>query len=111
MLSIPDLAERSLGGKDPVRTMTIGCSGDSRAQLFVIRESIMASATADADEMLYLVAGEATLTVGAKQQAIVPGWFSLVPRGTAHTIARRGKNPAIVLSVVAGQPCGQPAAR
>jgi hypothetical protein len=29
----------------------------------------------------------------------------MVPRGTAHTITRRGRNPAIILATTGGQPC------
>jgi len=29
----------------------------------------------------------------------------MVPRGTALTLTRRGRNPAIILSTVGGQPC------
>ena len=60
----------------------------------------------EADVTLYVVAGEAMLNLGGRQQAITPGWFSVVPRGTPHTITRRGRTPAILLSVVAGPVCG-----
>jgi hypothetical protein len=105
-LSIPDLAEQSLGGRDPVRTVAIGCSGLSRTQLIVVRESQTSGVRPDEDEMLYLVAGEATLKLGDKEQSVTPGWFSIVPRGTARSVTRKGRNPAIFLSTVSGQPCG-----
>ena len=60
----------------------------------------------DTDEMIYLVAGEANLTIGdGKAQAMTPSWFSLVPRGTPYTVTRKGRNPAVVLSMVSGEPC------
>jgi mannose-6-phosphate isomerase-like protein (cupin superfamily) len=105
-LSIPDLAERSLSGRDPLKVFPIGCSGASQSRLIVLREAIPAGTNKDADEMLYLVAGEATLTLGgAKEQAITPGWFTIVPRGTSYAIGRKGRNPAILLSTVSGRPC------
>jgi mannose-6-phosphate isomerase-like protein (cupin superfamily) len=107
ILSVPDLAEKSLDGRDPVRTVTIGCSGVSNSQLLVVRDSMQVPAQADADVTLYVVAGEAMLNLGGRQQAITSGWFSVVPRGTPHTITRRGRNPAILLSVVAGPICGE----
>jgi mannose-6-phosphate isomerase-like protein (cupin superfamily) len=105
-LSIPDLAEQSLAGRDPVRTVPIGCSGVSRTQLLVVRETHTSGVRPDEDEMLYLVAGEATLKLGDKEQPLTPGWFSIVPRGTPRSVTRKGRNPAIFLSIVSGQPCG-----
>ena len=89
-LSIPDMAERSLSGRDPVRTFPIGCSGMSRTQLIVLRESTPASALPETEEMLYLVAGEASIKMGAKEQPLTPGWFAIVPRGhRAGSVAAR----------------------
>jgi mannose-6-phosphate isomerase-like protein (cupin superfamily) len=34
-----------------------------------------------------------------------PGSLAVVPRGVAHAFERRGKNPLIVLSMLAGAPC------
>jgi hypothetical protein len=107
VLSIPDLAEHSLSGRDPLKVFPIGCSGVSQSRLIVLRESIPSGANTDAEETLYLVAGEATLTLGsAREQAIAPGWFAIVPRGTNYALGRKGKNPAILLSTVYGRPCG-----
>jgi Carboxypeptidase regulatory-like domain len=104
MLSIPDLAERSLSGRDPIKILPIGCTGVSASRLIVLREAIP-KASADVDETIYLVAGEATLTLGGKEQALTPGWFSVVPKGTTVGITRKGRNPAILLSIVYGKPC------
>jgi quercetin dioxygenase-like cupin family protein len=60
--------------------------------------------------MLYVVAGEATLTLAGRDHQIASGWFSIVPRGTAHALKRRGRNPAILLSVLGGEACGPAAA-
>ena len=106
MLSIPDLAEKSLGGRDPLKVFPIGCSGMSQSRLIVVRDAIPPGTNKDADETLYLVAGEATLTLGGgKEQPITPGWFTIVPRGTSYAIGRKGRNPAILLSTVSGRPC------
>lgn len=105
-LSIADLAERSLSGKDPLKVFPIGCTGVSQSRLIVLRESIPAGTNRDADETLYVVAGEAMLTLGsAKEQPISPGWFAIVPRGTSYALGRKGRNPAILLSTVYGRPC------
>jgi hypothetical protein len=106
VLSIQNLAEKSLGGRDPVKTVAIGCSGASRAQLVVVRQVLESNTHEDTDEMIYLVAGEATLTMpGSKDQALTPSWFGLVPRGTSYKIAQKGRNPAVLLTMVSGEPC------
>jgi mannose-6-phosphate isomerase-like protein (cupin superfamily) len=33
------------------------------------------------------------------------GFFLMVPRGVPHSIQRQGRNPLILLSVLAGAPC------
>jgi mannose-6-phosphate isomerase-like protein (cupin superfamily) len=108
VLSLLDLTEKSLGGRDPVKTVAVGCSGMSRSQLLVVRDATRPAARQDVDEALYLIAGEATLTLGGRDQPMTPGWFSLVPRGTAYGLVKKGRNPAVLLSVVAGVPCSAP---
>lgn len=106
VVSIVDLAERSLTGRDPMKLVPIACSGLDNTQLIVLRETRIAPANPDADEMLYVVGGEATLLLGGREQAITSGWFAVVPRGVSHTLTRRGRNPLIVLSTTGGRPCG-----
>jgi quercetin dioxygenase-like cupin family protein len=76
------------------------------SRLIVLHDAIPSGSNTDAEEMLYLVAGEATLTLGGKEQSISPGWFAIVPRGTNYALGKKGKNPAILLSTVNGRPCG-----
>jgi mannose-6-phosphate isomerase-like protein (cupin superfamily) len=108
VLSLLDLTEKSLSGRDPLKTVAVGCSGLSRSQLLVVRDAARPAPRPDVDEALYLIAGEATLTLGGRDQAITPGWFTLVPRGTSYSIVKKGRNPAVLLSVVAGVPCSSP---
>jgi mannose-6-phosphate isomerase-like protein (cupin superfamily) len=105
VLSIADLAERSLSGRDAVKTVPVACSGLDNTQMLVIRETLKANAKEDVDQMLYVVAGEATLSLDGRDQTITSGWYALVPRGMEHTLTRRGRNPAIVLVTTGGQPC------
>lgn len=102
---LPELAEKSLSGRDPIRTVALGCSGMSRSDLLVVREGTGSTSNAEVDQTFYLIAGEATLTLAGKEQAMTAGWFGLVPRGSTYTLARKGRNPAIVLAVVSGIPC------
>jgi len=111
VLSITDLAERSLSGREPVKTVPIGCSGASHAELIIVRENIPATSSNTADQMMYLVAGEVALALGGKEQVMAPGSFSIVPHGTNYGLTRRGRNPAVFLTVIAGEPCTAAATR
>jgi mannose-6-phosphate isomerase-like protein (cupin superfamily) len=106
VLSIADLAERSLSGRDPIKTVPVGCSGLDNTQMLVLRETLNAPSNPNLDQMLYVVAGEVLLSLGGRDQPLTSGWFALVPRGTAHTLTRRGRNPAIILATSGGQACG-----
>jgi mannose-6-phosphate isomerase-like protein (cupin superfamily) len=105
VISIPDFAERQLIGKEAVKESPISCSGAAEARLIQMRDPVAAHTHRDADEMLYVVAGEASLRIGDVEQRISAGWFSMVPRGTAHSLIRKGRNPVILLSMLSGQPC------
>ncbi|HUR33142.1 MAG TPA: carboxypeptidase regulatory-like domain-containing protein [Vicinamibacterales bacterium] len=105
VLSIADLAERSLGGREPIKLVPVACSGLDNTQMIVLRETRTTTANAALDEMLYVVAGEATLSIGGREQTVASGFYAMVPRGTPSTITRKGRNPAIILSTVGGQPC------
>jgi mannose-6-phosphate isomerase-like protein (cupin superfamily) len=105
VLSIADLAEKSLSGRDPFKWFPVACSGLNATQMLVLRETLATPANPMVDEMLYVVAGEATLSLNGRDQVIGSGWYAMVPRGMPHTLTRRGRNPAIVLSTLGGEPC------
>jgi mannose-6-phosphate isomerase-like protein (cupin superfamily) len=106
-VSIPDIAEKQFRGKQSVEEAPIGCSGATAARLIQVRESVT-DTSVTADEMLYVVAGEGTLTFGGQERAVKSGWFTIVPRGTTRSLQRKGRNPVIVISVLGGQPCAAP---
>ena len=70
-----------------------------------MRDSVEEKSLSDADEVLYVVAGEGTLRLGNKDVSLEAGGLAVVPRGTARGLTRKGKNPLMVLSVVSGPPC------
>jgi hypothetical protein len=104
IVSIPDLVEKNLSGQRLAKESPIGCSGLTAARLIQVTDPI-AALDAGAEEMLYVVAGEATLTIGERTDTVKSGWFSIIPRGVAYTLVRKGRNPVILLSVLGSQPC------
>jgi mannose-6-phosphate isomerase-like protein (cupin superfamily) len=105
-LAIDDALLRArLPGREPVERLSVGCSGATASEVLRLRDGLESHTHTDADEVLYLVAGEGTLTLGSQDVKVGPGWYSLVPRGVAHALVRSGRNPIVLLSVVSGQPC------
>jgi mannose-6-phosphate isomerase-like protein (cupin superfamily) len=104
-VSIPAFLDKNFIGRDPLKESVFGCTGDSTTRVLQIRDALAPHAHADLDEVIYVVAGDGTVRVGAQSTPIAPGSLSVIPRGVSHALERRGKNPLIVLSMLAGAPC------
>ncbi len=104
--SIAELGDQMLRESQPTIERQIGCSGVTSTKLIATRENIALHRNPDVDEVLYFLAGDATLTLAEKDQVVSAGWFSLVPRGTPYSVTRRGRNPVVLLSVQSGKVCG-----
>ena len=105
ILSIVEMWEKTPNPKEASRLYPIACSGMDKTEMLVVRETFAAPADASVDRMLYVVGGEATLTVNGRDQIVTNGWYAMIPRGTAHAWMRRGRNPVVILSTTGGQPC------
>ena len=100
-----DLINAMLKEKQPNVERDFGCSGATSTRLILARENIALHRHVEVDEVLYVVAGEGTVTIDQKDHAVKPAWYILVPRGLSHSIARSGRTPLVLLSVQSGQPC------
>jgi mannose-6-phosphate isomerase-like protein (cupin superfamily) len=105
IVSVPTLAEKLLKGSEPSTESAIGCSGATLTRLFVLRQPLAGHSHDDADETIYVVAGEGTISVGDRRENIAAGSLSVVPRTIAHTVTPRGRNPVILVSTISGPPC------
>lgn len=105
-LSLPDFIEKNfISGRDGHKESMVGCSGVGQAVLWQVREPWDGRQHESADGMLYVVGGEGTLKLAGRDVSVTAGSFAVVPRGTTYGLARRGRNPLIVLAVLAGAPC------
>jgi mannose-6-phosphate isomerase-like protein (cupin superfamily) len=103
---VADFVERNfIGPRDPRREDEIGCTAAARTRLLQLREATSEEARDDADETLYVVAGEGTLRLGNRDVRLGSSTVAIIPRGTARAITRKGRNPLILLSVLSGPPC------
>lgn len=104
-VAIPDFIDQNYLGRAPRKDSVLGCTDSMRSTLIQLREPLGEHTHSDGDEVLYVVAGEATHKVGGREFKLEPGTYSLVPRGVPHSITRRGSNPVVLLSIETGQPC------
>ncbi len=107
---VADLADEDLKARstDPLKEHALGCSGATSSRLMTLKGDTLAVHThADADETIYVMAGEGTLRMSGKDYPLAPGWFALVPRGVEHLVTRKGRTPLVMISSVSGPACGK----
>jgi mannose-6-phosphate isomerase-like protein (cupin superfamily) len=102
---IPDFIDQNYVGRAQRKDSVLGCTDSMKATLLQLREPLAEHTHANGDEVLYIVAGEATHKVAGRETKLDAGTYSLVPRGVPHSITRRGSNPIVLLSIETGQPC------
>ncbi len=101
-----DFIEKNLiSSREPQKQSTIGCSGLGQALLWQIRDPWTGRQHDQADGMVYVIAGEGSLRLDDRDVKVTNGSFAVVPRGTTYGFTRGGRNPLIVLAVLAGAPC------
>lgn len=106
IMSIADYLDHNLvSSSEPSKTSLLGCAEGGTAVLLQVRDPLSELQHAESDEILYVVAGDGVIRMRNEDRKIVPGHFALVPRGMAHSLRRSGRNPLILLSVMAGEPC------
>lgn len=103
---IVDFVERNfISGRDAIKEDPLGCTASARSTLVQMRDAIPDRALPDADEVIYVVAGEGSLRLGNQDVQLKATTLAVVPRGTVRGITRRGRNPLIFISVLSGPPC------
>jgi len=105
-LSIVEMIERELiGGNQPRRDSIVSCSGNARSTLVQLNQDQPERLYDSAEVTYYVVAGEGTAKMNGRDSTLVAGSFVSIPRGTPHSLARRGRRPLIMLATVSGTPC------
>ncbi len=104
-LDMPAVIEQEFVGRAPGKTTALACATGGSATLIQLRDPLDTHAHADADEFVYVIAGEGSARLDGREQRLRAGVFMLVPRGVPHTFAATGRNPLMVLSTLAGELC------
>ena len=99
------LEKNFISGREGRKESSLGCTATGAATLHQLREAWLNHAHEDADEWIYVVAGEGTLRIATADQRVQAGTFSLVPHSTSHALLPQGRNPLIVISILSGPRC------
>lgn len=104
--AVVDFVERNfISGRDPLKEDQLGCTASAKTTLIQVRDSLPERVLQDADEVIYVVAGEGSLRLGNRDVTLSATTLAVVPRGTARGVTRRGRNPLIFVSVLSGPAC------
>ena len=98
--------EKNYIGRSPGKTSPLACTTGGSAVLLQVRETLADDVHKDADEFLYVIAGQGRATLGGREQPLAPGVFVSIPRAVVHTLAVSGRTPLVLLAVKAGDRCG-----
>ncbi|RPI52664.1 MAG: cupin domain-containing protein [Acidobacteria bacterium] len=99
------LEKNFIGGREGRKDSPLGCTETGMATLHQLRDSWLAHTHDDADEWIYVVAGEGALRIAAAEHHLQAGTFSLVPHTVTHAFVPQGRNPLIIISVLSGPAC------
>jgi len=108
-IDVIDFYEKnSVSRGTPFKSSQIGCTGTSTASLLQIRDSVAEHTHADADETLYVIAGDGNMKIGSTEMNLPHGTFAVIPRGAPHIITHRSGSLMLVVSILTGPPCTSP---
>jgi Cupin domain/Carboxypeptidase regulatory-like domain len=104
VLDLPAFIEKNYVGRAGGKMTPLACSTGGNSVLMQINEPVGEHTHADADEFIYVVAGQGTARFGERQEPLSAGVFMLIPRGAAHAFTAT-KKPLVLVSTRAGEQC------
>ena len=108
-IDMPAFIEKNhVARRDPWKSSMLACTAGGPATLIQVKDPIVEHVHADADEFLYTIAGEGSVTAAGTPHPLRAGAFMMVPRGVPHIIVAVTRNPLMLLSIRAGEPCSGP---
>jgi len=98
--------ERELiGNGQPRRETLVACSGNTRTTLVQLNQNQPDRLHESAEVSYYVVAGEGAVRINDRETALTASSFVSLPRGTLHSLVRRGRRPFILIATLSGTPC------
>ena len=105
VLDMPAYVERNYVGKATEKMTQMACGEGGNATLVQINVALVEHTHAEADEFVYVIAGQGSARMGERVEPLGPGVFLMIPRGTAHAFAVGSKKPLVFVSTRAGDRC------
>jgi mannose-6-phosphate isomerase-like protein (cupin superfamily) len=106
VLDMPAFIEKNYVGRAAGKTTPLACGGGGSSTLVQINDPIATHAHADADEFIYVIAGQGTANMGERHEPLGPGVFLMIPRGLAHGFTTGPRKPLVMIATRAGGACG-----
>ena len=106
-LDLPSYIEKNYVGRSPQKTSELACSAGGPATLLQLNDAAAERTYMDADEFVYVIAGQGTAVIGGTQDSLDAGTLLLIPRGTKHAFVPGPKKPLVMVSMLAGATCAK----
>ena len=105
VLDMPAFIEKNYVGRAGGKTTPLGCGAGGSSTLIQLNDAIATHAHADADEFIYVIAGQGSANMGERHEPLGPGVYMLIPRGVEHGFTTGPKKPLVMISTRAGDKC------
>ena len=105
ILDMPAFIEKNYIGRATGKTTPMGCAAGGSSTLIQMNEPLAEHTHDDADEFIYVIAGQGVAKVSGREEPLGPAVFLMVPRGMPHTMSVGPKKPLVMMSVLAGERC------
>jgi len=105
VLDMPAFIEKNYIGRAAGKTTPMGCAAGASSTLIQVNEPLAQHTHDDADEFIYVIAGQGMARLSGREESLGPAVFLMIPRGMAHTISAGPKKPLVMMSIRAGDGC------
>ena len=103
---MPAFIEKNYVAKAAGKMTPMACATGGAATLVQINEPLAEHSHGDADEFIYVIAGQGDARLAGRVEPLGPAVFMMIPRGTPHTFTAT-KKPLVLVSTRAGERCAQ----
>lgn len=105
VLDMPAFIEKNYIGRAAGKTTPMACASGGSSTLIQINEPLAEHTHDDADEFIYVIAGQGVARLSGREESLGPAVFMMIPRGMPHTISAGPKKPLVMMSLRTGPGC------
>lgn len=105
VLDMPAFIEKNYIGRAAGKTTPMACASGGSSTLIQINEPLAEHTHDDADEFIYVIAGQGVARLSGREESLGPAVFMMIPRGMPHTVSAGPKKPLVMMSLRTGPGC------